>query len=65
MGPTRAGPGPERASQEALFQATQVDDVALAEFALDKGAVIEALDAPGMIGDDEATALLRAAGARE
>ncbi len=42
-----------------------MDDVALAEFALDKGAVIEALDARGMIGDDEAMALLRAAGARE
>ena len=32
---------------------------------IDKGADIEALDAPGMIGDDEATALLRAAGAPE
>ncbi len=52
-------------AQEALFRAAQVDDVALAEFALDKGADIEALDAREMIGDDEAAALLRAAGAPE
>ncbi len=35
-------------AQEALFRAAQVDDVALAEFALDKGADIEALDARGL-----------------
>ncbi len=52
-------------AQKALFRAAQVDDVALAEFALDKSADIEALDAREMIGDDEAAALLRAAGARE